>query len=129
VPVVEVGDAETLPFQDETQIQVSSFLHEPLYTVPLGYRAKIETVTVLVTFPVPVGAGGFVSLQTTLDGEAVDHHMVLTTQGTVLTSEARTANHAVSLYADPGSQVFLDGAIQAGSTIFVSLSGELEALP
>jgi len=129
VPVVEVGMPQREPFQDETQIQVTGFLHDPLFTVPLGRRAVIETVSVLVTFPTSQGVGGFLSVDTSVEGDQAQHFLVLTTQGTVLTSEARTANHAVRLYADPGTEIFLGGAIQAGSTIFVSLSGYLEEVP
>jgi hypothetical protein len=68
-------------------------------------------------------------VDTSVGGDEARHFVVLTTQGTVLASEARTANHAVHLYADPGTEIFLGGAIQAGSTIFVSLSGYLEEVP
>lgn len=129
VLVLDVGTPAREPFQDETQIQVSGFLHEPLYTVPPGKRAVIRTVTVLVTFPNPVGVGGILAVETEVGGQNADHHLVLTSQGTVLTSEARTANAAVTLFADAGTQVFLNGAIEAGSVIFVSLSGYLEEVP
>jgi hypothetical protein len=129
VPVVDVGAPAREPFHAAAFIDVTGFLHDPVYSVPPGMRAVIETVTVLVTFPVSQGVGGFLSVQTELGGETADHYLVLTTQGTVLASEARTANHAVRLYADPGTQVFLNGAIQAGSSLHLSLSGYLEEVP
>ncbi len=129
VPVVALDTPILEPFHDESQINVSGFLHEALYTIPAGQRAVIETVTVLVELPVRQAVGGFLSIETTLGGAPVNHYLVLTTQGTVLSSETRTANHAVKLYADAGSQIFLNGAIQAGSTIFVSMSGYLEEIP
>jgi len=128
VPVVEVGTPAREPFQDETQITVTGFLHEPLYTVPAGWRAVIETVTVVVELPVAQGVGGILSVETTLNSSSADHYLVLQTQGTVLSSETRTANHSVRLYASPETQIFLNGAVQTGSTIFISLSGYLEEI-
>lgn len=129
VPTYDVDALMRQPFQNETRIEVDGFLHSPLYTVPLGKRAVIETVTIIVQFPVSEGVGGFVSVETTLNESPANHYLVLNTQGTVLTSEVRAANHSVRLYADEDTQLFLNGAIQANSTIFVSLSGYLEQLP
>ena len=79
VPVVEVGTPAREPFQDETQISVTGFLHEPLYTVPAGWRAVIETVTVVLELPVAQGVGGILSVETTLNSSSADHYLVLAT--------------------------------------------------
>jgi len=129
VPVVDVGEAARQPFQIQTNINVSGFLHEPLFTVPAGQRAVIETVSVLVIFPVAQAPGGFLSVETTADVTPADHHLVLMTQGTVVASEARTALHSVRLYADPGTQIFVNGALQLESELRVTLSGHLVDVP
>jgi hypothetical protein len=133
VPVIDVGeDADEevrQPFQDQTQINVAGFLHDPLYTVPQGQRALIETVSVQLTLPVSQGVGSILSVETSVDNVTASHFLVLVNQGVVLSSEARTANHSVRLYADPGTQIFLNGAAQVGSTIFVTLSGYLVDVP
>lgn len=129
VPIVDVGQVASQPFQVESTIGVTGFLHDPLFSVPAGQRAVIETVSVLVIFPDVQAPGGYLSVETTANAMQANHFLVLASQGTVLASETRTANHSVRLYADPGTQIFVNGALQIGSELRVTLSGHLVDLP
>jgi len=129
VPVTDVGKAARMPFQIETIIDGEGVVHNPLFSVPASQRAVIEMVSVLVTLPDVQGLGGFLSVETTADATQANHYLVLQTQGTVLTSEARTALHSVRLYADPGTQVWVNGLLPVGSVFRVTLSGYLVDMP
>lgn len=129
VPVFDVDAARGEPFHKRTQIDVSLPINETLFAVPADRRAVIETVSAVMTLPPAPPLGALLGVETTLDGVKAEHYLVLSSQGEVLTSEVRTANHDVRLYAGPGTVIRLIGAAPATASLFVTLSGQLFDAP
>jgi len=126
-------DRVRVPFQRAREFIVQTgFLEgaaEP-FLVPDGHRLVIEQITALTFSDAnnPNQRWRFLSVETTVDGQAAVHHVPFSFDG----FNASVASHQVRLYADPGTQVTLRGGRNFQTldfTVRATISGYLVALP
>ena len=101
-------------------------------SVPAGKRLVIEHVSALARLqesqsPAEVG------FSTTVDGTFAAHHLLLVKQSTGgSTAHTFVTNHAVQIYADPGTTIRLSVLRNTGTgsgAVFATLSGYLVDFP
>ena len=104
-----------------------SFANRSIFTVPVGKRLIIESVSARIGLP-HGQSPSYLSLRTKAGGTSTSHTIAMIRQGTsnILQQDEYASTYALRLYADPESQILI-GAARSDSTgiaiAYFSLSG------
>lgn len=131
VKVVNAKDAIQVPFTI-TFVDGLGFAESGGFTVPAGKRLVIEHLSALARMPESQGPAE-VAFSTTVNGVSASHILLLIEQSSGgATAHTFVANHAVQIYADPGTTVrfgFLRSSVAGSAIFFATLSGYLVTFP
>ena len=133
IPVRDVDNPARQPFQTNLQffLQDGSFGDQQSFAVPANKRLVIEYIS--ADSGVPVGQLARIGVYTSLNNLFTLHYVVTNRLGTVGNGDDEfVAGQPTTIYADPGTQVFVGFTKNAGqgfANCSITLSGHLVNLP
>jgi len=121
------------PFQTRGGVPLNAGSVDAAFGIPVpgGKRLAIKFVSALAS--VPTGQVVRAILFTTIGGVETQHNLVMTPQGTFGLQDDFAASHAVEIFADGGTEIFVEfdrsgGGVGAGGGS-ASISGYLINMP